>query len=152
MGRPSIFTPELALEICNRLSNGDSLRSVCRASDMPDKTTVLRWLRDMPDFQIQYARAKEESADALVDEMLEIVDDGSNDLMTITKGNVEYEVENKEVTSRSKLRFEARKWIASKLKPKRYGEKLDLTSDGKPLPTPIYASRSVENEEDTSTK
>jgi hypothetical protein len=63
--------------------------------------------------------------------MIDIADDGSNDFMTITKGDISYEVENKEWTSRSKLRVETRKWAASKLKPKKYGEKLDLGFRGK---------------------
>lgn len=140
IGRPSLYTEELALTICDRLSNGESLRSVCRDEAMPHKKTVLRWIRDKEDFRAQYARAKEESADALVDEMLEIADDGSNDLMTIEKGDYSYEVENKEVTNRSKLRVDTRKWIASKLKPKRYGDKLDLTSDGRRIELPVHIS------------
>lgn len=130
LGRPAIYTPELADVICDRLSNGESLRSVCRDPLMPDKKTVLKWLRNDEEFVAQYARAKEEAADALVDEMIEIADDGSNDLMVITKGQIEYEVENKEVTNRSKLRVETRKWISSKLKPKKYGDHLDVTSGG----------------------
>jgi hypothetical protein len=85
------------------------------------------------DFCTRYARAKEEQADFMIEEMIDIADDGSNDLMTITKGDIEYEQENKEVTNRSKLRIDTRKWIASKLKPKKYGDKLDLMSDGKKL-------------------
>lgn len=140
VGPPTIFTPELFLTICDRLSNGESLRSVCRDETMPDKKTVLRWIRDDDQLRIQYARAKEESADALVDEMIEIADDASNDFMTIEKGNSSYEVENREVTNRSKLRVETRKWIASKLKPKRYGDKLDVTSGGRAIRPPATVS------------
>lgn len=94
----------------------------------------MRWLRENEEFRNQYARAKEDQADFLAEEILDIADDGSNDFMTITKGNKTYNVENTEWTSRSKLRVEARKWIAAKLKPKRYGEKIDMTSDGKAIP------------------
>ena len=65
-----------------------------------------------------------------LEEILEIADDGSNDLMTITKGDLSYEAENKEVTNRSRLRVDARKWIASKLKPKKYGDKVDMAHSG----------------------
>lgn len=106
---------------------------------MPAVRTILSWLLDgekeegkqaHKDFLRSYVRAREEQADFLAEEILEIADDGSNDLMTITKGDASYETENKEVTNRSKLRVDARKWIASKLKPKKYGDKLDLNHEG----------------------
>ena len=101
-------------------------------------TTIFKWLREREDFAKQYARATEERTEALAEDILDIADDGSNDFMTITKGDVSYEVENKEVTNRSRLRVDTRKWLMSKMKPKKYGDKLDLTSDGKVLPNPIY--------------
>lgn len=102
---------------------------------MPSVQTVLKWLRkDMGGFVAQYARAKEEQADFMVEEMIDIADDGTNDYMTITKGDISYNVEDKEVTSRSKLRVETRKWAAAKLKPKKYGDKLEHTGkDGGPI-------------------
>lgn len=129
-GRPSDYTPELADKICALLAEGLSLRTVCLADDMPDKSTVFRWLRIHSEFRDQYARAKEESADALVDEMLDIADDGTNDWITRTNADgSEYEVVNSEHIQRSKLRVDTRKWTASKLKPKRYGDKLELGTD-----------------------
>lgn len=139
-GRPSIFTQELADEICLELSEGKSMRTVCAQEHMPAMSTVFKWLRENKAFSEQYARAKEESADAMIEEMLEIADDGTNDLMTITRGDHEYNVENREVTNRSRLRVDTRKWIASKLKPKRYGDKLDVTTDGKPIQAPALIS------------
>lgn len=133
-GRPSIYTEELATAICEKIATTSfSLRTICDDDSMPSVATILNWLKDKPQFLAQYTRAKEEQADYLIEEMIDIADDGSNDLMTIAKGNEYYEVENKEVTSRSKLRVETRKWIASKLKPKKYGEKLDVTTDGEKL-------------------
>lgn len=132
MGRPEIYTPELALKICAEIATSSkSLRTICAQDDMPTVSTILKWLKEDKDgFSAQYARAKEEQADYLIEEMIDIADDGSNDFMTITKGNQEYEVENKEVTNRSRLRVDTRKWIASKLKPKKYGDKVDVTSMG----------------------
>lgn len=126
-GRPSDFTPELADRICARLSDGESLRTVCTADDMPDKATVFRWLRTNQAFCDQYTRAKEESADALSDEMLDISDDARNDWMLRNHGEDDPGwVANGEHIQRSRLRIETRKWLASKLKPKKYGEKLAL--------------------------
>lgn len=132
-GRPTIFTQELGDIICERLSDGQSMRTICKADDMPCVRTVYYWLRTNEEFLYQYNIAKEESADAMIEEMLDIADDGTNDYMTIKKGNYEYNVEDREVTNRSKLRVDTRKWIASKLKPKKYGEKLDVTSLGKQI-------------------
>lgn len=132
IGRPEIYTEELALRVCEEIaSTSKSLKTICAQEGMPSVRTVLHWLRDKEEFLRQYTRAKEEQADLLVEEMIDISDDGSNDLMTITKGDESYEVENKEVVNRSKLRVETRKWIASKLKPKKYGDKVTNEITGK---------------------
>jgi hypothetical protein len=127
MGRPSSFTMEIADQICALLAEGVSLRSVCLRDEMPGMTTVFTWLRANEAFREQYARAKDESADALVEEMLDIADNGENDWMKRTgRDGSEAWVENGEAVGRSKLRLDARKWIASKLKPKKYGDKLGI--------------------------
>lgn len=107
---------------------------------MPAQSTVFRWLADerYAAFRERYARAREAQADAIFDEMLDIADDGTNDWMERRRedGSVD-EVLNHEHISRSKLRVDARKWMAGKLAPKKYGEKLDLTSsDGTMSPKP----------------
>jgi len=135
-GRPTDYSPDLADRICAAIADGDSLRTVCLADDMPDKSTVFRWLRLYPEFRDQYARAKDDSTDAIFDELLDIADDGINDYMWVQYGkDVENGAwkENKEVTNRSRLRVDTRKWLMSKMKPKKYGEKVDVTSDGKAL-------------------
>lgn len=138
IGRPEIWSQKLADAVCFEIAQGYSLRTVCKNEKLPGMTTIFKWLRERPEFANQYARATEERTEALAEEILDIADDGSNDFMLIQKGNVEYEIENKEVTNRSRLRVDTRKWLMSKMKPKKYGDKLDLTSDGKVLPTPIY--------------
>jgi len=132
-GRPSDYTPELADRICERLAEGVSLRTVCMADDMPDASTVFRWLRTNTEFCEQYTRAKQESADALVDEMTDIADDGTNDWMEEKdrEGEIKGWRENGEAIQRSRLRVETRKWIAAKLKPKKYGDKVEHEHSGK---------------------
>lgn len=132
-GRPSAYTQKVADTICERLANGESLRAICVSEDMPDKATVFRWLGDdaRAVFRDQYARARESQADALFDEMLDIADDGSNDWME--KRNADGEnigwTENGEALRRSALRVEARKWMAGKLRPKKYGDKLEIDNN-----------------------
>jgi len=131
-GRPSTYTQDIADEICAGLAEGKSLRTVCSANHLPCVKTVFNWFRTKDGFLQQYTRAKEESADALTDEMLDIADDGTNDWATQQLGEdgPEVEVLNKEHIQRSKLRIETRKWLASKLKPKRYGDKTTTEHTG----------------------
>ncbi len=136
-GRPSKYSQEIADRLCESLAEGVSMHRACEPDDMPQKRTVFNWLRTNEEFLHQYERAKADAADYLAEEMIEIADDGTNDY--VTKANSdgsEYEVVNTEHIQRSRLRIDARKWIASKLKPKKYGDhtKHEHTgADGKPI-------------------
>lgn len=124
--------------ICDRISNGESLRAICASEGMPAASTVFLWLNDDSTFSEQYARAREAQADALFDEILEIADDGSNDWMERKNAdgeNIGWR-ENGEAMRRSQLRVDARKWMAGKLKPKKYGDKIDLNVSGNLETTP----------------
>lgn len=151
-GRPSEFSQEIADKLCAEISTtSKSLRTICKDEGMPSVVTIFSWFRNNEDFLKQYTRAKEEQADMLIEEMIDIADDGSNDFMTITKGDESYEVENKEVTNRSRLRVDTRKWIASKLKPKKYGDKVDVTSAGEKIQSiQVEVVRSNNATEDTN--
>lgn len=133
VGRPTTYSKELADKICFELAQGRSLRTVCLDDEMPAGSTVFKWLSEIKEFSEQYARAKQESADAMAEEILDIADDGTNDWMTIytDKGNAK-EVPNNEVLQRSRLRVDTRKWLMSKMKPKKYADKseVDVTSGG----------------------
>lgn len=137
LGRPSSFTQEVADVICDRLADGESLRSICVDDAMPDKKTVFRWLqdKDRDDFRHQYACARELQADTHVDEMADIADDGTNDYITKTRPDGStYEAFDAEHVQRSRLRIDTRKWIAERMRPKKYGAKVALTDpDGGPL-------------------
>ncbi len=96
---------------------------------MPARSTVIGWLFDgeHEDFMDQYARAREAQAEARADEIVDIADDESGDFTTDEDGK---RVVNHEQIQRSRLRVDARKWIAAKLLPKRYGDKLQHTGEG----------------------
>lgn len=130
MGRTSEYSQDKADEICALLAEGKSLRTICKAESMPCVKTVFNWMRAYPEFLQQYARAKEESADYLAEETLEIADDGSNDWIAANDPENPGYRANGEHIARSRLRVDTRKWIASKLKPKKYGEKLDVAHSG----------------------
>lgn len=88
---------------------------------MPCTTTVFVWLSKNAEFAEQYARAKTESADAFAEDMLDIADDSEDDI-TIDEDGVPRV--NHENIQRARLRVDTRKWLASKLKPKKYGDKV----------------------------
>ncbi|WP_106797294.1 terminase small subunit protein [Rhizobium sp. H4] len=129
MGRPSKFSQALAEKICDRIADRESLRSICRDEAMPAKSTVLSWLadEDKAAFRARYALAREILADGFVDELVEIADDSSNDW--IEKKNAAGETtgwqENGEAIRRSQLRIATRQWVAEKLRPKKYGAKIE---------------------------
>ncbi len=124
-GRPSLYTDKLAAKICRRLAEGESLRAICADKAMPGISTVMGWLFDgnHNGFSEQYARAREAQAEIRADEIVDIADDDTNDFTADKDGKL---VANSEHIQRSRLRVDARKWIAAKLLPKRYGDKLDL--------------------------
>lgn len=130
-GRPEIYTKELAAAICAELAQGKSLRTVCADPDMPAISTVFLWFPKHKGFSEQYAHAKEASADAMHEELSDLGDQAIS-LALANTGPV-----SNAVVNAVKLKADNLKWSMSKMKPKRYGEKLDLTSDGKKLPTPI---------------
>lgn len=141
MSRPSEFTQAVADAICELVADGKSLRTICAEEAMPNRATVFRWLAANETFRDQYARAREEQADAYADEIVGIADDGSNDYIEGENGPIL----NSEHIQRSRLRVDTRKWIASKLKPKKYGDKLELASDPeRPVVPPIIQVVGIE--------
>ena len=136
LGRPTVYTTEFAETICKRVSNGETLRAVCRDLEMSE-STVRNWVLDnVNGFAAQYARARELQIEAWGDELREVADDGSNDWMTIQRGGESVEVENREVVNRSRLRVDTLKWLMSKIAHKKYGDKVqqEITgADGGPL-------------------
>ena len=134
-GRPSDYTPELADEICERIANGESMRAICEDDDKPNRRTLLRWLETNEEFATKCARARVLQADALEEQMQAVADDGRNDWMErqseAEKGqgiNTGW-VLNGEHVQRSKLRVSTLQWRASKLNPKKYGDKLQHSGD-----------------------
>ena len=125
-GRPSDYRMQVADFICERIAHGESLRKICTDPDMPVCSTVFKWLINHKEFAEQYARAREAQCDAFVEEILEISDDSAGDTL-VTEGG---EKPNSEWINRSKLRVDTRKWLMSKLAPKKYGDKAQVDIHG----------------------
>ena len=142
-GRPSIYTEEIADEVCRRLAEGESLRSICRDDHLPSEATVRLWyVDDREGFSSQYARARDIGLDAMADEILEVSDDGQNDWMERQGENNEGWQLNGEHVQRSRLRVDTRKWFISKLAPKIYGDKATLEHTG-PEGGPVVVERRI---------
>lgn len=125
-----MFSQETADKICEIISTSNkSMRAIAAMDGMPALSTIMKWLSENKLFSEQYARSKELQADFLAEEILEIADDSSNDTIDSEYGPQE----NKEWVNRSKLRVDARKWVAAKLRPKKYSEKVDITTGGETI-------------------
>lgn len=130
-GRPTTYNENTANEILERIVQGESLRSIVKDDHMPVISTVFRWMSHNEEFSKQYTRAKEEQAELLADEIVAISDEECT-MVKHGNGDDEKKVEvvfDSVAVARNRLRIDARKWVASKLKPKKYGEKLELAGD-----------------------
>jgi len=126
----STYTKQMADIICIRLSEGESLKEIVRSEGMPDRATVYRWLLEQPAFCDMYTRAREEQADTLADEIIAIADESPeiNEIRDKHGDVIDVKIDSGYVAYQ-KQRIEARKWTAMKLKPKKYGDKLELAGD-----------------------
>lgn len=128
MARPSSYTQEHADSICEHIAGGRSLVSWCKDDESrPSYTSVMRWLEANEPFRENYVRAREAQSDYLAEEIVQIADDGANDTYLDDEGMPRT---NQDVIARSRLRVDARKWYASKLAPKKYGDKVETTHTG----------------------
>ncbi len=114
-GRPSAYSEELAAAICDRLINGESLVRICKSEGMPDRSTVLRWQASLPEFAAKCARARDGQADFLHDDMAEIED-------KVADGTMD--------PAAARVILSSKQWRASKLAPKKYGDRTQLEHTG----------------------
>lgn len=144
-GRPTVYTEALAAEICKRVADGETLSQVCRSEHIPPRTTIMGWiLDDREGFSVRYARAKDMQIEYWADELLDVSDDGTNDYMKRAGADDDENsgwVVNGEHIARSRLRVDSRKWLLSKLKPDRYGDKvMHAGHDGGQLQPIVYVT------------
>lgn len=125
------YTQELGEAICAEMIGGDdgrpkSLNTVLAKSGMPNKKTVMRWLHRHPEFEKIYRLAQKERAECWIEEIVDIADDTSGDFREGDDGKLR--VDNEHI-NRSRLKVDTRKWIAAKMMPKLYGDKVDMTHE-----------------------
>ncbi|WP_158228577.1 terminase small subunit protein [Sinorhizobium fredii] len=127
MAGQSQWGQETRDSILDKLSTGKSLREICSAEGMPSESLVRKWVMQDEDFGAQYARAREAGMEALGDEILQIADSQEGDVLKTEDGR---EVVNHDAIQRARLRVDTRKWLMSKIAPKKYGDRLDLNHSG----------------------
>lgn len=103
--------PKVQERICDMLAQGKSMVAICGLEDMPAQSTVYKWLKENEEFSERYARAREMQADLYADQIIQIADDCEPEAGSVSK---------------ARLQIEARKWTASKLSPKKYGDRLEV--------------------------
>lgn len=125
-GRPSDYTIWKDRAICMRLASGESLRSICKRKGYPSRFAVIRWLQCNDSFRNHYAQARQMQAEYYIDDIIEIADDSSNDVIETENG----QRMNSEYVQRSRLRVDTRKWAMERMSPKVYGFKTETTHSG----------------------
>ena len=126
-GQPTKYNLELGDLICEQIATtNNGMATICKMFEI-GYITHINWLRTHEEYLNNYVRAKKEQAQLLAEEIIEISDDRSNDLIAGEYGMVG----NSTAVQRDKLRSDSRKWIASKLLPKKYGDKIEVDNKGK---------------------
>ena len=127
MSRKEISIAESAAELCVRLSEGRSLRDVCKDEDMPSKAGVFKALQRDEVFREMYIAATKARAEAMAEDILHISDDikgnpliVNGDVVRNEKGEIVYQMDGPSV-NQARLRVDTRKWLMSKVMPAKYG-------------------------------
>jgi hypothetical protein len=131
MGRPVEYDEAIFTELMERLASGETLRAICESQPdrYPSSWTVRRWvIDDLHGVYARYTRAREQGMHEMIDETITISDDSSRDTMIIKRGDDVVEAPDHEWMARSRLRVDTRKWLASKILPKIFGDRLEVES------------------------
>jgi hypothetical protein len=112
VGQITVYSPELAAEICCRVANGETLRDVCRTPGMPPVSTVRWWYtHDVEGFAILYAQARQSQVESWGDEIVSISEERDSE------------------PNDRRVRIDTKRWLMSKLVPKRYGDRIVHAGD-----------------------
>lgn len=134
IGRPSKRTPEIEAEMLRRISEGETLRSICRDDHMPSFSTAYSWMDDDEDFSARFARAREKGEEAILQQCMDIADDDKRDwtLVQDNDGNITGVKVDGEHVQRSKLKIWTRMELLKRWNPKKWGDKVDLNHGVQP--------------------
>ena len=122
MARPTKYSEKLEDRMLEEIASGRSVISLCREEDWtPNADTWYRWMYKIDGLSDRYTRAKAISSEFHADQILAIADEADNQSFQVAR-----------------LQIDARKWVASKLVPNKYGEKsqIDHTSSDESMKAP----------------
>ena len=116
-----LYSPELGARVCELMIEGVSLRKISEMSGMPSRRAIFNWLKDNDEFRERYEVARLMQVEYWAHEIIEIADDTSGDFIINEDGERVVDHEN---INRARLKIDARKWLMSKLHPRRYGDRV----------------------------
>ena len=122
-------------DILTGITKGKALRNILKDGSMPSTSTFYNWLQEDESKSKQYARATELRAENIFEDILDIADNNTSDIIS----GVDGDRTNNDVIQRSRLMVDARKWYLSKLNPKKYGDKIETTIEGGEKPVNIVS-------------
>jgi hypothetical protein len=124
IGRPSKYTPELANEICERLSEGEPLRQICRDDHMPAWQKIYEWMQKDESLSGAIARAREVGQDAIAEDILREMDQKPERILSKGGGRID-----SGYVQLIKARADVKLKLLAKWNPKRYGDNIKLSGD-----------------------
>lgn len=140
MSRPSEYNETVADAICDEIAIGRSVLQITSSPDFPSERTIYRWLEKEESFRQKYARAREFQAEHYANEIIQLADTPVEGRKVVIKADGSEEVTIGDAVERTRTQIDARKWYASKLAPKKYGDKVqqEITgADGGPVQASI---------------
>jgi hypothetical protein len=134
VGRPTIYTFKIAEKLCLLIATTpQGLEHICKQNrDLPRQATIYCWLRTHHEFRERYALAREQQAQILFDQIVDIADTPKEGATVTTRGG-RRERRVGDMTEHRRLQIDARKWVLSKLLPKKYGDRIEFTQSEDPL-------------------
>lgn len=129
-GKRGTRTKDATPDILRRISEGESLRKACAANGLTIRSFLDLCDRDQ-EIATQYTRAREAGLEVLADQLVDLCDTPVEGTETTVKADGGVEVKTGDMLGHRKLQIDTRKWLLSKLLPKKYGDKVDLNHAGK---------------------
>lgn len=124
--KPAYDAAALKSVISDRLGKGESLHTILKSDGMPSFSVVFGWIANDSQFAEQYARAREAQADKMAAEILEISDTPVIGIKKKTDETGKVEVTEADMIEHRRLQVDARKWLAARMAPKKYGDKMGI--------------------------
>lgn len=119
------YSLDLATKICSEIAKGNSLSSVCKNEGMPEITTCYDWLRLHDEFTNMYVQACEDRTESDIDEIKSLEDKCLNEIKNCEDSKIA-----NAIVQAYRLKIDTRKWVASKLKARKYGDSLAVDHHG----------------------